>query len=63
MTVPRDRADDAYFSPLEGLRLQPGTVLSLGLIHYADGVEGTRRRMAAADRFVRGRQLHRPLET
>jgi methionine synthase II (cobalamin-independent) len=53
MPVPRDRADDAYFEPLKGLRLRPETVLSLGLIHLTGGVEGTLRRMATADKFVR----------
>jgi hypothetical protein len=50
--VPRDRSDDAYFAPLRDLRLQPATKLFLGLVHYTDGVEGTRKRMQAADRFV-----------
>jgi hypothetical protein len=52
MPVPRDRADDAYFAPLADLKLQPRTKLFLGLVHYTDGVEGTRKRMQAADRFV-----------
>ncbi len=53
MPVPRDRADDAYFAPLAQLRLHPQTELCLGLVHYTDGVDGTRRRMAAAERQVR----------
>jgi hypothetical protein len=48
MPVPRDRADDAYFAPLEALRLAPESRLSLGLVHYSDGVAGARRRLAAA---------------
>ena len=48
MPVPRDRADVAYVAPLRNLRLPPSTRLYLGLVHYSDGVEGTRRRMAAA---------------
>jgi hypothetical protein len=28
--------------------------LCLGLVHHTDGVEGTRRRIAAAERFVSG---------
>ena len=52
MPVPRNRADDAYFAPLEALRLKPETRLSLGLVHHTDGVEGTRRRLAAAKRFA-----------
>jgi hypothetical protein len=54
MPVPRDRSDDAYFAPLKDLRLKPGTELCLGLVHYTDGVEGTRRRLATAERYVGG---------
>src|ERR1041385_8224166 len=53
MPVPRGRADDAYFAPLKNLKLKPGTQLCLGLVHYTDGVEGTHRRIAAAERVVR----------
>lgn len=53
MPVPRDRDDDAYFEPLKDLRLQPGTELFLGLIHYTDGEAGTLRRMATARRHWR----------
>jgi len=52
MPVPRNRTDDAYFAPLKGLKLKPGTQLCLGLVHHTDGVEGTRRRLAAAERVV-----------
>ena len=52
MPVPRDRSDDAYFAPLKALRLRPETELSLGLVHYTDGLAGTRRRLAAAEKFV-----------
>lgn len=52
MPVPRDRADDGYFAPLARLQLSPQTELSLGLVHYTDGVAGTRKRMAAAERHV-----------
>lgn len=52
MPVPRDRDDDPYFSPLRDLRLKSGTELYLGLIHLTDGVEGARRRAAAAERVV-----------
>ena len=50
MPVPRGRDDDAYFEPLRDLALAPETELYLGLVHYTDGIEGTRRRMATADR-------------
>ncbi len=52
MPVPRDRCDDAYFAPLKRLKLRPETELCLGLVHYTDGVEGTRRRIATARRHV-----------
>jgi hypothetical protein len=52
LPVPRDRADDAYFAPLGDLRLHPETELYLGLVHFTDGVEGTRRRIEAAQRVV-----------
>jgi hypothetical protein len=52
MPVPRDRSDDAYFAPLSNLKLHPKTELYLGLVHFTDGVEGTRRRIATAQRVV-----------
>lgn len=52
MPVPRDRSDDAYFAPVARLRLKPDTELCLGLVHYTDGVEGTRKRMATAEQHV-----------
>lgn len=53
MPVPRDRSDDAYFAPLAGLKLHPETELSLGLVHYTDGIEGTRARLKTAERHAR----------
>lgn len=50
--VPIARDDDAYFAPLDDLRLHPETEMFLGLIHLADGVDGARRRMAAASPHV-----------
>jgi hypothetical protein len=52
MPVPRDRDDDAYFAPLRRLRLPADTELFLGLIHATDGMEGARRRIAAAQRWA-----------
>jgi hypothetical protein len=52
MPVPIDRSDDAYFAPMKNLGLPPGTELFLGLVHTQDGVEGTRKRMAAAKKCV-----------
>lgn len=54
MPVPVDRDDEAYFAPLGDLALGPETTLFLGLVHDTDGIDGTRRRMATADRFVAG---------
>jgi hypothetical protein len=53
MPVPRDRSDEAYFAPLRGLHLRPETELCLGLVHYTDGLDGTRRRLATAEKFVK----------
>jgi hypothetical protein len=53
MPVPRDRSDDGYFAPLRALKLKPETELSLGLVHYTDGVDGTRKRMASAQKYVK----------
>src|ERR1700685_2584048 len=50
MPVPRDRDDDAYFAPLRALRLPESTQLFLGLVHATDGIDGVRRRTAAARR-------------
>ena len=52
MPVPRERTDDAFFAPLAGLALHPETELYLGVVHYTDGVAGTRARIAAAERVV-----------
>lgn len=54
MPVPRDRDDDAYFMPLHDLRLERETELYLGLVHFTDGVEGTKRRIATARRHRDG---------
>jgi hypothetical protein len=52
MPVPRGRSDDAYFAPLTRLKLPPETELCLGLVHYTDGVAGSRKRIATARRFA-----------
>lgn len=54
MPVPRDRDDDPYFAPLRDLRLKSGTEFYLGLVHLTDGIEGAKRRAAAAERVVSG---------
>ena len=53
MPVPKERHDDAYFQPLSRLKMRPETTLALGLVHYAGGVEGTRMRIAAAQKYVK----------
>lgn len=53
LPVPRNRTDEAYFAPLRTLRLHPETERYLGLVHYTDGVEGTRQRIAAAQGAVK----------
>jgi hypothetical protein len=50
--VPLERDDDGYFAPLDELDLADGTELYLGLIHYRDGVDGARRRIATARRHA-----------
>jgi hypothetical protein len=52
LPVPRDRDDDEYFAALRDLRLGKETELYLGLVHFTDGVEGTRRRIEAVQRVV-----------
>jgi len=54
LPVPINRSDAAYFAPLAGLRLPEQTRLFLGLVHEEDGLEGARRRVAAASAFVTG---------
>jgi hypothetical protein len=52
MPVPRNRTDDAYFAPLRRLALRPETELALGLVHYSDGLEGTKTRLATAQKYA-----------
>ena len=53
LPVPLSRTDDAYFAPLADLKLGAETELYLGLIHATDGVEGTRKRIETARRYVK----------
>ncbi len=48
LPVPRDRSDAAYFAPLRDVRLPKDAALQLGLVHLSDGLDGARRRIAAA---------------
>jgi len=52
MPVPRDRTDDAYFQPLARQQLKSETEVSLGLVHFTDGIAGTRQRLAVAERYI-----------
>jgi hypothetical protein len=53
MPVPRHRDDDAYFAPLRDLDIGEAK-LYLGLVHHTDGVEGARRRLATARKYITG---------
>ncbi|HYW26133.1 MAG TPA: hypothetical protein VE953_18315 [Terriglobales bacterium] len=46
-------ARSEYFAPLSGLRLQPDVELYIGLVHFTDGLKGTRRRIESAQKVVR----------
>jgi len=37
---------------LRRLKLRPETELCLGLVHYTDGVEGTKQRLATAAKYA-----------
>jgi hypothetical protein len=52
LPVPKPRVDDAYFAPLERLRLPNGTELYLGLVHHGDDA-GNLARLEAARRHAR----------
>ena len=52
MAVPKDRNDEAYFAPLNGLSMPADTRLVLGLVHHTDGVEGSKARISTAENFV-----------
>jgi hypothetical protein len=53
LPVPKDRTDDAYVAPLQGLKLPPETILYLGLIHHDDAA-GDQARITAASKVVKG---------
>jgi hypothetical protein len=52
LPVPIERDDPAYFAPLKTAKIRPETELYLGLVHFRDGEEGARRRIAAAHTVV-----------
>jgi hypothetical protein len=47
--VPRSHDDEEFFAPLAKLGLGGETELYLGLLHLDDGLEGTKRKLAAAE--------------
>jgi hypothetical protein len=51
MPIPRARTDEAYYEPLSDLDVLPETKIALGLVHYTDGVDGTRRRIRVAEKY------------
>ena len=52
MPVPIERSDDAYFAPLQHLKLDRIKEFYLGLVHLKDGMEGAKRRIAAAKKYA-----------
>ena len=52
MPVPRERSDDDYFKPLAQLDRKRIGEVYLGLVHYTDGLEGARRRISAAEKYL-----------
>jgi methionine synthase II (cobalamin-independent) len=54
MPVPIARNDDAYYAPLRDLKLGKDTKLYLGVVHAADGADGTKQRIAAASKYASG---------
>ncbi|HEY3919639.1 MAG TPA: hypothetical protein VGL83_17755 [Stellaceae bacterium] len=52
LPVPKPRTDDAFFVPLEKLKLPAGTDLYLGLVHHNDDA-GNKARLAAGKRHAK----------
>ena len=52
LPVPKPRTDNAFFAPLDGLKMRAETELYLGLVHRDDSA-GNAARLAAARRHVR----------
>ena len=53
MPVPRNRSDDAYFTPLQDLKIG-NTKLFIGLVHLTDGTPGSLQRLATFKRHYNG---------
>ena len=52
LPVPLSRATPDFFAPMREFKLAPETEIYLGLIHAADGLEGTKKRIALAHEYV-----------
>jgi hypothetical protein len=52
MPIPIAWTEDRYYRPLAGLTLAPGTGIYLGLLHLADGEQGTQNRIELARHYV-----------
>ena len=53
LPVPRSQSEnDAYYRPLGKMSLRRETTLFVGLVHYTDGVEATRARIARVGSYV-----------
>jgi methionine synthase II (cobalamin-independent) len=52
MPVPIERTDDVFFTPLRELKLPPCAELYLGVVHAADGLQGTKKRIDTASKYV-----------
>jgi hypothetical protein len=54
MPVPVNRTDDAFFEPLQDLRVDEETEVYLGVVHAADGKDGTNKRISVAGKYLKG---------
>lgn len=52
LPVPFDKRDESYYAPLRDLKVSPRTEIYLGLVHAADDPDGTRARIAAAQKHL-----------
>jgi methionine synthase II (cobalamin-independent) len=52
LPVPISRATDEFFAPMRDFKLPSSTEIYLGLIHAVDGVEGTKKRIELAAKYV-----------
>jgi methionine synthase II (cobalamin-independent) len=52
LPVPISRATEDFFAPMRDFRLTPETEIYLGLIHATDGIEGAKKRIELAAKYV-----------